>query len=649
MKPGLLFVLDPHPHRAAECVAAMLDALGAVGQPQVRAARGNDWAAAAIAPPARLAGCDAGIINEHGDILIWTGDVVLPDCRPKTTYDADEPLSVGRQLLDRLRQRGIDALADIDGSFCGAWYAGGEDRWIVFNDRFGLIPVFYAASGDRIVIGPYAWLAWQATGRPLHLQQEGVVDVLRATNVMGDRTLIEGVHWLVGGSALLLPRGPVPGCRLETRTYWEYHNPPQAADKFEAAAEAGAEVILDTVRQQASGDAPLLMGISGGMDSRMILAACDALGSVPATYTLGWPFSEDVRFGRQLAAAAVAAHTLIEPQQDALLAHLPRLIVECDGLHSGRHLGLVTALGDFLADRAGSVLLEGYLLGMVGGSATVEDDDLPLDRPAHACRWAGKHFHAGGDIETINSLLLPEIARSSLQRWQGEIDDRYRRAPGGNPFERAEYTIMNGRSGRIDALGTHLLRTHAVVRSPGTTRRWLDFFASLPADWRRGKRLYMQILRRRFPRFARIQRANYSGLPISDSRWLREYCWQREKLYRLWSRVRYPQTRRWGTGGDYLTMWVFDNWRKGGDLQRLLEPDARVLNWLDRDRLLAAWQQAADDPNLAWIVMTAGTIETMVRWLERSKWPQAPVERVGFRFIETRLHSACEEAICASS
>jgi hypothetical protein len=194
-----------------------------------------------------------------------------------------------------------------------------------------------------------------------------------------------------------------------------------------------------------------------------------------------------------------------------------------------------------------------------------------------------------------------------------------------------------------------LLRTNTVVRSPGTARTWLDFFASLPADWRRGKRLYMQILRRRFPRFARIQRANYSGLPISDGRWLREYCWQREKLQRLWSRVRYPQTRRWQAWIDHLTMWIFDNWRQGGDLQLLLEPDARILNWVDRTQLFHLWSLASYQPSLAWIMMTAGTIETMVRWLERCRRLQTPVDRVGFRFIETRPGPAYEEAVCASS
>ena len=101
MKPGLMMVLDQRPERADACVAGMIDALGAVGHPDLRAAQGRHWAAAVIAPPVRLPGCEAGIITDAGDILAWTGDIDLPDTQPQP----GTPDATGHRLLRRLRAK----------------------------------------------------------------------------------------------------------------------------------------------------------------------------------------------------------------------------------------------------------------------------------------------------------------------------------------------------------------------------------------------------------------------------------------------------------------------------------------------------------------------------------------------------------------
>ncbi|HSW45207.1 MAG TPA: asparagine synthase-related protein [Phycisphaerae bacterium] len=642
MKPGLLMIVDPRPYRAATGVAGMVEALGGLKHPEVHAFCGRDWAAAVIRPPARLPECGAGAVADGGHLLIWTGDLMPPD-----TWPAGRP---ARVLLGRLREFGTSALREVDGAFCGAWYDGCNDRWTIFNDRWGLLPVFHAVVGDRIVIAPQAHLAWRAAGLPLNIDEEGLAGVLRTTNGIGDRTLIRNVRWLLPGSSLTWPARGQPDRPPGIETYWEYLNPPRTNASYEEALASGCEVLTRTVERFISGGVPLRMGISGGMDSRMILAACHGLGVQPTCYTIGWPFSEDSRFGQQLARAAGAPHMLVVPDDQRLLDRLPRLIVDCDGLHSARHLGLATALPECLAGHEGSVVLEGYLFGMVGGSATVEDDDLAIDRPAHACRWALKHFHAGGRPETINALLRPEIARSSFERWQEEIDDRYRRFPGTDPWDRAEYTIMNGRSGRIDVLGTNLMRDHVLVRSPGTSADFMTFLASLPADRRRGKRFYMDLLSQRFPAFARIGRSGSTGLPVSRDRLLREYAWQREKLYRAWAKCRHPQIRRWGWSGDLVTMWIFNTWRQHGDLPVLLEPGARILDWIDGVQMRAAWDQADSDPRQALILLTLGTFETYVRRLESCPRLRADKpHHLRFRKMDCSAPDAMGEPLCASS
>lgn len=617
MYPGLILVCDPHPGAAHADLAWMLEQYGlSPASRQVRSTHNDGWAAAAIAPPAREPSCGAGVCREQGQILIWTGDVFLPDSWARGQAATPGRQAVGRTILKRLVTHGVESLADIDGAFCGAWYHHARRCWTVFNDRLGQLPVFWAADGNRLVVAPKAWLAWQGSALPLAADDDGVMDVIRSMNTTQDRTLIRNVHWLIGGHTLRWApsRGDRPCC--ESRPYWEFHHEPSAYATPTDAVDAYVEVLTEAVRRHASSITAPLLGISGGMDSRMILAICSTINALPACFTTGWPFSEDVRFGRQLASLVGASHEIVPMEAAALANQLHRLIVDSDGLHSARHLGGGFALHPYLARHPAAVLLEGHLHGIIGGAYVPSDNDIPGGHPPHARCWAAKYCHGGGPVELINDLCHPEVARHSLRRWQTFIDDRFAHAPTTNPLEQAEYVVFTSRSGRNDVLGPMLLRRDVALRSPATDRSVLDWMARTPAAWRRGKQLVAEAFCRRFPRFARISRANHSGLPIAQDRLLREYCWQREKIHRWWTYRRYPKTRAWGLAGEFLTAWLFENWRQTSNMGGMLDSDARILEWVRPEALSRLWSAAESDPRQAAPLLTLATIETMLRQME---------------------------------
>ena len=612
MKPALMMVCDPRPQAAARTVELMVDAWCDDDRTRRRivALEGSHWAIAAAAPPVNLPGSGAGFATGQGDWLIWTGDI--------QGVPASGANDFGYVLLGQLQARGITALAEQDGTFCGAWFDSRRGRWVVFNDRFGLLPLFYAVHEDRLVIGPTARLTFQAGDLPLEIDEQGVVDVLRSTNAIDERTLIRNVRWLQGAHVLEFDARATETVQLRTQPYWQFrHQQPTARTRQQAQDECLA-VMECAFREHAHAGEDgghVLLGLSGGLDGRLILAVAHSLGIVPDCYTVGWPFSEDVRFGRGLARVADADHTFVCLKEECLTADVEKLILETDGLHSAMHLAFGSPAPHYLRSHRGSVLLEGFLLGLVGGSGLPAEGDVPVGRQPYECDWALKHAHSGGAIAQINALLRPPLARDSDAYWKACLDERYAKAPGDNPYERAESVYVNGRCGRIDVLGTGLLRHDVLVRSPGTSRAVLDWCARTPIAWRRGKRLFMELLRRRFPAFARVQRTNYNGLPIAEGRLVREWAWQREKLHRFWAGWRWPATRRWGMGPRLVQASLFESWRKRGDLEQITRPDARVREWVRPEKLDALWRQAVADPGTSGLLLTLGTIETMVRAL----------------------------------
>ncbi|HPD30799.1 MAG TPA: asparagine synthase-related protein [Phycisphaerae bacterium] len=642
MSPGVVLVCDPRVGQARTLVAGVLDALGASSSEnreasavETQACAGVNWAAATVAMCSAESTSGSCAYSDGHDVLLWAGEMLLPVAWVHGGAASRE--AVAEVVLRRLQAQGFGILEEIDGAFCGAWYEQSRRQWNVFNDKLGLIPVFYAARADRLVIGPTARVVWQATGEPLTLSEEGFCDLLRCENMTDEHTLIEGVNWLKGGHVLRWSPGH---CR--TQRYWDFRFADSEKCDREEAIEQYTSILCGTMRRHADCRAPLLLGISGGLDSRMLLGMCAEIGRLPLCFTVGWSFSDDVRYGRGLARAAGATHEWVGLEEKDLPERLTQAILATDGLHNVAHMAPAATMRSYLVGHAGAVLLEGYLQGVVGGAYVPLDEDVVEDMVPHQSRWARYRLHAGGDASIINGLLLPDPADRSYRRWQERIDTTWRLAPTDDPLGKAEYVVAASRSGRIDVLGTAMLRDSVWVRCPACDNAVLAWRERTPPRWRRGKQLFLEVIRRQFPKLARVQRTASSGLPVSGNRWLREYCWQKERLHRWWTGLGHPWTRKWGTGGNAGRAWAFATWRATGGLDVLTSANARILNWVRRDRLMEVWEQAVRDPLECGPVMALATAEIMIRHLERIRPGFRGVSPGQVQFVMMETPASCK-------
>lgn len=611
--PGIYMSCDPRAGRARADVEAMVAASGRTHE-RMLAIEADGFAMCALSSPVNDRACGPGLHHDAGGLLVWTGEMRLPDAWHEGP-SWPTPNTVARIVRDRLSAGGVEILSEIDGGFCGAWFDGGRQRWTVFNDRWGLIPLFWWNDHERLIVSPRAHLTWQASEAPLEIDTDGIVDLIRTQNMVDDHTLIDGVHWLESANALLYD-----GAHARPRPYWSYIPTPRETSTTEMIIDDYLDACGDTVKRTTDAvDAPML-GISGGLDSRLFLAVAHAMDRMPACYTLGLPYGEDTRFGRQVARAAHAPHEVVPLCGKRLCEQLRELIVDTDGLHGAAYMIVGSALPDFLEDNVGRVVLEGHMHGVLGGATLPAASDVPADRPAHTHRWARNLLHSGGDFELINNLLRADLAAATYEQWKAHADAAYKSVPDLEPLYRVEHAIVNGRNGRIESLFPATMRRDTLVRHPGCDRSFIEWARRTPAEARVSRGIFAHILRERFPRFARIPRGDgCSGLPLTNSRWQREIAWQREKLYSAWARWRYPEVRRYGRDNLGLRAWGFAMCRDNGFFEPLLAGDARMLRWIRPGALQALWQSASDEPRRCVPLFNLATAEFMIRRLEATR------------------------------
>lgn len=637
--PGLYLAVDPRPHAARAAVESMLSEAGSVGNAAL-AIQGPGFAVAGVSPPGRHPQLGPGLHADERGLLIWAGEMCMPSVLTGSTQAVVAPDHIASALFDRLVPGGPEILGEIDGSFCGAWFDARRGAWSFFNDRWGLIPLFWWADGDRLLASPKARLTWRAARVGLSVDGRGVADLLRTQNMLEDHTLIAGVHWLEPAHCITWD-----AARTRRQHYWDFQHAPRNDKSSDEILARFVEASRSTLGLMTETDGPILQGISGGLDSRLFLAVCHEAGRTPACYTSGFAYSEDMRFGRKLARAAGAVHEALVLDARTLPDQLSQSIIDTDGLHGAAHLVMSAPIAAHLNQYRDGVLIEGYLHGVLGGSDLPADADVPAGRPAHTHPWALDFLHSGGDRADIDELLFPGLAAESRSRWASHVDSTFARARIDDPLCRAEYAIITGRSGRNDVLVPAMFRRYLTVRHPACDRRMLAWYATTPAIMRRARQAYIEVLRRYYPRFARVPRADgCSGMPLAGGRWLRECHWRLERSYSLWAQLRYANVRKWGRDSRGARAWAFDVLRHAGVFEPMLAADARIREWIRPGALQSQWETACRDPRRSIPLLTLLTVELMVRRLQQQAAP-CPSEDLKFRTVSFHAHRtrACME------
>ena len=213
------------------------------------------------------------------------------------------------------RRHGSRFLPLLNGQFCGLLIDLLAGSAILFNDRYGLGRVYYHETGDRLCFATEAkaLLAIDPTLR--QLDQRGLAELIALGCVLQNRTLFADVHLLPPGSAWTFGRnGTVEKSRYFDPATWQ--NQPTLSPA--AYGEELRAVFARATRRCEHQAARVGMSLTGGLDSRAVLAWTSVEPGTLPCYTFGSPYRDcaDVRIARQLASVCHHPHTTIRIGED---------------------------------------------------------------------------------------------------------------------------------------------------------------------------------------------------------------------------------------------------------------------------------------------------------------------------------------------
>jgi asparagine synthase (glutamine-hydrolysing) len=322
---------------------------------------------------------------------------------------------------------------------------------VLFNDRWGMQRLYYHETADSFYFAAEAKSVLSVRPELRSLDPRGLGEFVACGCVLENRTLFKGVHVLPAASAWTFESG-----HLKARG--QYFHPAEWESQEPLTAEAYyrhlRETFSATVARQLESRNRVAVSLTGGLDSRMIMAWQKApRGSLPCySFSSTIRESQDVRLARKVARVCEQPHETIAVGREFLAdfpRHAERAVYLSDGCTTAAH-----ATDLYLSERTREIA-PARVAGNYGGEVL------------RRVRAFKPHAPLDG---LFNGDFQPEIWRTS-ETYRGIIDCHplsfavFRQAPWHHyALAALEATQLSVRSPFLD---NELVRT--VFRAPAVT------------------------------------------------------------------------------------------------------------------------------------------------------------------------------------
>lgn len=435
--------------------------------------------------------CDDTATDEQSRFL-----AVYGHCLDATTGT----LLTARELLARAKEREGRWYEDLDGAFVIAVFDPTIQRLTLINDRLGALPTYWCSTQEGFAFGPRIRLLGlpAAARRP---DPTGVISFLGMGYCLGETTLVQDVRMLRPASELTVD---LETFRPERRQYWDLvYRPDSAADPRELMR-AMYDAIVAAVRDLTpAGPQSCGLFLSGGWDSRAILAAQLETGRPPAAVVTNGMSDQRPGTDTHLAKRLAADHSLAYRFNRRVPEEAVRWCL--DGIQRC----------ELITDTAPEVFGQHRLAGDVldGLDCMFKGDEI--------WGWqdeAGDKTQAIGNVmptglsDRMLTLLADAHRDHAAATYAGEIDRVLAGCDNEAWNDIKDYLYLRGRVARyIFGVGSSD-EEHLQVRRPLLAPRVLEVVSRTPSRLRIQKNLFLEMLARHAPRLFRYRRNHFSHI-----------------------------------------------------------------------------------------------------------------------------------------
>lgn len=192
-------------------------------------------------------------------------------------------------IVHLYEQYGDEFLHHLNGQFAIALWDARRRRLLLARDRAGILPLFYARTGDRLLFASEIKAILAAREQSPRMNPAALDQLMTFWAPVKPATVFDGIDELPPGEMLV-----VDETGMRRHRYWDWQFPEDPADYHRGSEDELAarlyELLADATRIRLRADVPVGAYLSGGLDSSVLVALIRRHGDgVPLrTFSIGF-------------------------------------------------------------------------------------------------------------------------------------------------------------------------------------------------------------------------------------------------------------------------------------------------------------------------------------------------------------------------
>jgi asparagine synthase (glutamine-hydrolysing) len=413
-------------------------------------------------------------------------------------------------ILHLYEEYSEDFAVMLNGAFVAAIWDKTKNKLIVANDRLGLYPLYYSSHNGALLFSSGVRSLLVDPTLPRDIDPTAIAQFLTFDHVLDDRTFLEAVRLLPQASLLVYQDG-----HFSIKRYWDIQYPHiyPLRSEFDYMDE-----FLALMRQAVSRQSPrgIHAGIllSGGLDSRLLLAYLVGEHETIHSFTWGIPNCDDARFAAQLAKRAGSQHHFFELKPDWLLGKANEAVRITDGMGNIINMHALATLDE--EAQLAKVIYKGFLGDAMFGFGLRHQFWAKYDEATRPKAHFQVHTDQGvitftprEQDEYFTDAFKSRVKNSVAESYIAGMDDSRSDLLANQRL----YFDYRQRVPRMTIKGVEVVRSQAMVRLPFCDNDLVEFSIKAPPGLLYQRRLMIDAFIREFPKLAQIPVAA-TGFPL---------------------------------------------------------------------------------------------------------------------------------------